>query len=272
MTHRPRLGASLRPDPYDSGFFSALSQSSLESAEAVVPILTGLLRPASVLDVGCGGGEWLAAFRGHGVADVYGVDPYAVGAADLLIPQERVAAIDVREPFDLGRRFDLVLCLEVAEHLPGSAASTLIDSLTAHGDVVVFSAALPGQGGQGHLNEQWLEYWSELFGRRGFSGLDLLRPLIWERADVAWYYRQNMVIYSRVDLTERLDPGTAGARGLHGRVRSLVHPETLRYRVALTETPRGLRHALRSLYRAAAARLGLLKERPHPCPEYPPPS
>ena len=102
-------------------------------------------------------------------------------------------------PITLGRRFDLALCLEVAEHLPPSGATTLVKELTELASVVVFSAAIPGQGGVGHLNERWPWYWKEKFAERGFGQYDPFRHRLWHRPDVAIWYKQNMFAYANAE-------------------------------------------------------------------------
>jgi SAM-dependent methyltransferase len=180
---------------YDDAFFEDWDHEVRSSAEVVVPIVVERLRPTSVLDVGCGRGTWLHVFAGAGVTDTFGVDGPHIAAADLEIPADRFSPHELDEPLDLGRRFDLVTCLEVGEHLDARAAPTLVASLVAHGPAVLFSAAIPKQGGAGHVNEQWPSYWAELFGARGYRAIDLVRPLVWNDDRVAFWYAQNTVLY-----------------------------------------------------------------------------
>ena len=149
----------------------------------VVPIIVDLLRPRSVVDVGCGAGAWVRAFREHAEAIGVDGDPSADVQADLTTP------------LDLGRRFDLAVCLEVAEHLPESAAPTLVASLVNLADAVLFSAAIPGQGGPGHINEQWQSWWASRFALHGYGARDV-RPLVVDPR-VQWWYQQNLVLYQR---------------------------------------------------------------------------
>jgi SAM-dependent methyltransferase len=212
------------PPRYDRAFYEGLAAEVRASASAVVPVLVDLFRPASVLDVGCGTGTWLAAFVAAGVGDVVGVDGGDVTPDMLEIPEAAFSRLDLRVPFDLARRFDLVLSLEVAEHLPPSAADGFVASLVRHGPAVVFSAAVPYQGGAGHLNEQWPAWWAERFAAAGYEAIDCLRPRLWDDARVAWYYAQNTVVYvSRERLAA--DPALAALHERHGgRPRALVHP------------------------------------------------
>src|SRR5690606_6408407 len=91
----------------------------------------------------------------------------------------------------------MAISLEVAEHLPEDAADIFVDSLTKHASVILFSAAIPQQGGQNHLNEQWPNYWNEKFRKKGFQAFDILRNKFWENENVRWWYRQNMMLYAR---------------------------------------------------------------------------
>jgi hypothetical protein len=138
------------------------------SAEVVIPVVRELLAPGSVLDAGCGLGTWLRVWQQNGVQDILGVD----GTDDLppgtrLISTDHFRAIDLRAPFNLGRRFALVQSLEVAEHLPRACAAGFVQSLCDHGDMVLFGAAIPGQGGHRHVNAQWQSHWARLFAKRG---------------------------------------------------------------------------------------------------------
>jgi len=179
---------------YDGDFYGFLSSFALESARRVVPRLTTALPLRSVVDFGCGQGAWLRAWSETG-ADVMGVDGPYVDRRDMLIDAENFRAADLANPIDLGRRFDLVQSVEVAEHLPAAKAESFVDTLVAHGPMVLFSAALPGQGGENHVNEQPLDYWRDIFRSRGYLPVDYLRPLIAGDAAIQSWYRYNILLY-----------------------------------------------------------------------------
>jgi len=188
---------------YDTEFYEGIRSGSRASAEVVVPMVLEILPAASVLDVGCGVGSWLGTFERHGVAEVFGVDR-DVPIEALEIDPSCYCAVDLATPFTLGRRFDLVVSLEVAEHLPAGAADDFIANLVRHGDAVLFSAAIPGQGGTHHVNEQWLSSWVERFAAHGFAIFDLVRAQCWDDPKVAPWYRQNTVFFARGRPAERL--------------------------------------------------------------------
>ena len=119
----------------------------------VVPIVLDLIRPGSVVDVGCGLGEWLATFQEHGVSDILGIDGDYVDRDMLYIPQQDFKTIDLNRPFTLNRTFDLAVCLEVAEHLEAEHANDFVESLTRLAPIILFSAAIPLQSGTNHVNE-----------------------------------------------------------------------------------------------------------------------
>lgn len=199
-----------RPSPhgagYTRGFYDAFSSGSRSSAQTVVPIVLDLVGGVrSVLDVGCGIGTWLSAFAEHGVGDLLGVDGEYVDRSQLLVPAEWFAAHDLSVPLALGRTFDLVTSLEVAEHLESSTAGTFVGSLCAHAsEAVLFSAAAPGQGGRHHVNEQWPSYWVRLFSAHGFEPFDVVRPRIWDDQSVEWWYRQNTLLFACGEVAGRL--------------------------------------------------------------------
>lgn len=195
-------------DVYNGDFYQWQSSGSFRSASRVVPALTELFSPKSVLDVGCGVGTWLRAFAEVGVADVHGVDGEWVQGQVHQVAEGRIQVADLSRPLDFGRRFDLVTSFEVAEHLPEDAADAFVASLVRHGDVIAFSAAAPFQGGDNHLNERWPEYWAAKFRAMGYQCYDILRPRFWDDEAVEWWYRQNIFVAVKTGFigAEKLGP------------------------------------------------------------------
>lgn len=189
---------------YDDAFFDSLVEGALRSARAVVPLVLELAPIASVVNLGCGLGAWLAAFAELGVTDALGIDGDYVDPSKLLIDRSKFRPADLHRPIDVGRRFDLALCLEVGEHLPRRSSRSLVESLVAAAPLVLFSAAIPGQRGTSHINEQWPDYWKRRFNELGYQRLDVLRPKLWQTPDVAWWYQQNLYLYASGPVSDRL--------------------------------------------------------------------
>lgn len=220
----------MRRYEYPASFYSYQQVGSFASAMAVVPLALDHLRPASVLDVGCGAGAWVAAWRHHGVADVVGVDGDYVDASQLLFDPQDFRPLDVASPFRLGRRFGLVQCLEVAEHLPPSASGTLVDNLVAHSPIVLFSAAAPGQGGENHINERPAEDWRSLFQARGYAVFDCFRPWLDGRREVEPWYRYNLFLFVHHQSAAALPEAVRAARVPPGTNLVDVSPRSYRVR------------------------------------------
>lgn len=190
---------------------------NLKSPAEIVPILLEKYQITSVLDVGTGVGTWLKEFENRGVSDVFGVDIQMVELSELHVSVDKVRQVDLSREFNLQRKFDLVLCLEVAEHIPEASADILVSSLVRHADLILFSAAIPNQGGQYHINEQWPDYWQSKFAKHDFVFYDYLRSRIWTNKKIDWWYRQNVFI-----VTKRRQEAESNENVL-----SLVHPEML---------------------------------------------
>src|SRR3954447_16456322 len=185
---------------YDASFFATVTSTAAASARCVVGPVVRWLRPRSVVDVGCGEGPWLAEFAAGGCR-VVGVDGPQVDPARLLVPGDAFFEHDLEQPLDGllgGRRFDLAVSLEVAEHLSPARADGFLDDLTGLSDRVLFSAAVPGQGGYGHVNEQPHEYWIRGFEERGFAVTTLVRRWFADNDAVASWYRANLLLFVRV--------------------------------------------------------------------------
>lgn len=199
---------------YSPGFYDVIRPGAQASAGVVVPLLFELVRPARVVDVGCGEGWWAEAFAQLG-AEVIGLDGSYVSSSPL---GDRFLPHDLGRPLPahLAGRFDLAVSLEVAEHLPKARARSFVADLCSLAPVVAFSAAIPGQGGTGHVNEQWPAYWSELFEAEGFAVTGALRWQLWQDDRVENWYRQNLLL--------AVAPSSAGAPELAELLASPLAP------------------------------------------------
>lgn len=199
--------------------------TALCSAEAVVSILKQYIIYDSVIDIGCAQGAWLSVFHKYGAKTIKGIDGDWIDIDKLLIPKKDFISSDLKTlNVSEHLKYDLAVCLEVAEHLNENSSDNLIDNLTKASDVILFSAAIPGQGGQNHVNEKEPSYWKQKFNKRGFKQYDCLRPIIWENEKIAWWYKQNIMIYSKKEISNISKLSYFG--GQH-----IVHPEALHSKI-----------------------------------------
>ena len=210
---------------YDAAFYQAQVEGSLRSAKLVVPEILNLVpNIQSVIDVGCGTGAWLCVFEDCGVKDVLGIDGGSVPPEQLLIAPEKHIFRPLTEPFTPDKRYDLAITLEVAEHLEEEHAEAFVAQLCRASDVIVFGAAIPGQGGHRHVNERWPSYWNDLFECQGYTAFDLIRPIIWADDRIEWWYRQNTLLFvheNRDDLIAHY----AKMAGIGRHSLDIVHPD-----------------------------------------------
>jgi SAM-dependent methyltransferase len=224
----------------------------MRSAEAIVPLVLEFVPARSVVDIGCGEGSWLAVFRRHGVDEILGLDGDYVDREALQIPQDCFQACDLTRPLEIKREFDLAVALEVAEHLPPECAEIFVRGLTELAPAVLFSAAIPFQGGTGHLNEQWPDKWAGLFRERGYVPVDLVRKRVWQNDAVDFWYAQNTLLFVRSDFLERSNSLREELRQTNLDQLCLVHPKQYlirqaQYSQAITRLPSGVMEASRIL-------------------------
>lgn len=181
---------------YDETFYSLQSCGSMQSAEIIAPLMMDLVAPKSVIDIGCGVGGWLLEFQRLGVAQILGVDGSHGANEGHLLTSDQFVRHDLSKSFSPTKTFDLAVSLEVAEHLPETRAASFVSDLAACAEVILFSAAIPHQGGIHHVNENWPSYWAGMFKNSGLLAVDVIRPKVWNDARVQWWYAQNMLVYA----------------------------------------------------------------------------
>lgn len=221
---------------YTNKWFEKRQAQTWEAALRTVPYVLNVIQPGSVVDVGCATGEFLAAFRKYGVEDILGIDGAYVRRDLLVIPQDNFLSFDLNRPFTLDHTYDLAICLEVAEHLLPQSAADFIASLTLLASIILFSAAIPYQGGDGHLNEQWPEYWADLFKQHSFVPVDALRQGIWLDSEIPIPYRQNMLFFCKEEALAGNEKLTQAYQLTNPNALSAVHPEMYLARIHVFNT------------------------------------
>ena len=194
---------------YDDEFYLGQADASTQSARRVLPILLTLMPELkSAIDIGCGVGTWLSICLENGFDEVVGIDGDYVNKSLLRIPEDSFIASDLSNDFVslVNKKFDLAINLEVAEHLEEKRADSFVTSLTALSDVILFSGAVPFQGGVSHVNEQWPDYWVKKFRAQGYYPLDIIRPLVWEDKKIVDHYRQNIIVFSTKEIIGNIFP------------------------------------------------------------------
>lgn len=189
---------------YDDLFFDYVDSGAIRSAKIFTKLLQPEIQANSLLDAGCGRGGWTSCWKSAGMATVLGIDGDYVDRSRMYIGPHEFQVVDLNQPFRLGSRFDLVQSLEVAEHLLPEASHWFVESLVAHGDVILFSAAVPGQGGTRHINERPIQFWRSLFALHGYRSYDFVRPLTRTNAEVEPWYRYNSILYANEKGAQRI--------------------------------------------------------------------
>lgn len=255
-------------DAYDTDFYADQAAGSLSSARVVLPLVFDHFPHASVLDVGCGRGTWLAASIELGTERVFGIDGSHVDPGSLLIDRSSFLAADLSAGVpDLSARYDIALSLEVAEHLQPETGKNLVRDLCAAADVVLFSAAIPGQLGTGHINCQPQSAWVSAFVEHDFTAFDVIRPAVWTDSRVEVWYRQNTLLFVANDQPGLIETANSLVRPAQTPL-DLVHPEHHSFWVRRATREVSLREAgglaVRAANRGGRRRLAMLRRRTRP--------
>ncbi|MFN0097651.1 MAG: class I SAM-dependent methyltransferase [Gemmatimonadaceae bacterium] len=230
--------------PYTTDFYAGQSGDSYLGAMGVLPRVFDLVKPASVVDVGCGVGTWLAAALELGAKRAVGLEGAWVTPAQLRDPRVELITTDLERPIAVDGRFDLAMSLEVAEHVSAGRASALVAEIARLAPAVLFGAAIPHQGGAfNHVNEQWQSYWIEKFASVGFRALDVVRPALWRQREIPVHYRQNPFLYVSEERWAELSPKVPTST----MPSDVVHPEVHLAQAAALHAPPTLGKALGTL-------------------------
>ena len=213
--------------PYDQTFFDAFDRDSRKAARLIGPVLLELAPVRSAIDVGGGRGIWLGVLKELGVSEVLAVDGDYVDVARLAVARDEFLAADLERPLRLGRTADLAISLETAEHLAPSRADSFVADLCALAPVVLFSAAVPRQGGTNHINEQWQSYWAERFARHGYRPSDAIRQNLWHDQDAGAVYLQNALVYANEAGMEKYPKLREAIERTNLKTLDVVHPLVL---------------------------------------------
>jgi SAM-dependent methyltransferase len=236
-------------------FFAARHEKTAHAAATMAGIVVDVLGgvPERVLDVGCGVGTFLDAFATAGTTTISGIEGSWLNRDHVVVDATSIVEADLEDALlDVGS-FDLVVSLEVAEHLSPGRAESFVTELCSLAPAVLFSAAIPLQGGVGHLNEQWPSWWGRHFAANGLRPLDCIRPAIWSDGRIATWYRQNTILYL-ADGHAALD--AAGPVEDLGAL-NLVHPSTYEDKVPGNSISKATKALLRATRRTLRSGLGI---------------
>lgn len=200
--------------------YDLYSSSRIEdcSESIILSIILKRFEIKSMVDFGCAIGRWCKVGKDLGIEEVLGLDGEYINRDALVIDKNEFIGVDLGGRIELSKRYDLAISLEVAEHLSEEKSDIFIDNLTHASDCILFSAAVPGQGGDFHVNEQLTSYWQKKFENRGYYLYDYLRPIIWNNNKVMPMYKQNSVLYIKRDKENR-------NYACNDHVIDVVHPE-----------------------------------------------
>jgi SAM-dependent methyltransferase len=225
----------MKKEIYTTDFFSQHQQQSLESAKQIIPEILKYIQPDSVIDIGCGTGAWLLVWKQNNIKNVLGVDGDYVKVEQLMIEESEFVPHDLTKEYKSDNKYDLVCSLEVGEHISNPSAEIFVKTLCNLGNVILFSAAIPGQPGTYHINEQYPSYWASLFKKNNFIAIDCIRFAIWENENIEWWYRQNILFFVNENVISKYPLLNDAYKKTAGNVLSLVHPKLFAEKVKEAE-------------------------------------
>lgn len=218
---------------YKKNFYKNRNIDTENSANIILDLLFKYFQPNSMVDFGCGVGTWLKEGQKKGVQKTLGLEGEWLDKNQLVIDPKDFIYANLQNKIDFSSKFDLGVSLEVAEHIEEKYADIFIENLTNSSNVILFSAAIPGQRGSGHVNEQWPEYWIKKFDSHEFIPIDLIRPLIWKNEAIKTWYRQNIILFCHKDMLNQL-PQLESFIVPDKKNWSLVHPSTFERQIEIS--------------------------------------
>jgi len=185
---------------YDADYYVYVEEHTQKASATIATSIINDLHPRSAIDVGCGTGAVLDALRQRG-CEVVGLEYSESGLEYCINRKLDVRKFDIeRDTLGLDQVFDVAVSTEVAEHLPESCADRYVDLLTRLAPQIVFTAAVPGQGGTDHVNEQPASYWISKFAARGYvHNVELSQEWgrAWKDAGIASWFWMNIMIFRK---------------------------------------------------------------------------
>lgn len=189
---------------YDKKYFKKHETGSYDSAIIILKYIQSFFQFTSIIDYGCGIGTWCKAANDLGVDDILGIDQHIYENDYMLISEKNYKQFDLRTPFEQEQEFDMAISVEVAEHIDIEYSKIFVDNICHHNKTIIFSAALPGQGGRGHINEQPCSYWINLFRQNNYEVIDCIRPYCWDNENVEVWYKNNCMLFIEKNLYQDL--------------------------------------------------------------------
>ena len=207
---------------YSKEFYQKHEKGAILSAENILSFLYDYLKFDSIIDFGCGIGCWIAVAKRLFNTKILGIDFH--NCTELIIEKNDYISADLTKPLSVACSFDLVLSLEVAEHIAEVNSSVFLDNICSAGNQILFSAAFPGQGGTGHVNEKSLSYWVKQFLNRGYLALDVIRPHFWDCEDIDIWYRNNCILFIKESIFHEISTLFIKAP----TIIDIIHPKMLK--------------------------------------------
>lgn len=180
---------------YDKLYYQKHEKGSYYSAISILEFILSFYNFNSLVDLGCGMGTWCKAASDLGVKYILGIDQHEYEQEYMLIDDRNYMKFDLKNELDNYGKFDIAVSVEVAEHIDSAYVNTFIRNVCSQSNIVLFSAALPFQGGTGHINEKKCSFWKQQFNKYGYEIIDCIRPHFWDNSKLEIWYRNNCVLF-----------------------------------------------------------------------------